>query len=798
MKKIIIPILLSCSTLSLAQTETKGQIKYPDVSTSSYFDLIFKSDQKIEDEISTDENGNFTIILEEGNYQLIIEEQGIVLHTQNVTIKNGQDIGVIIVPKNEQVTLTETVVKGQKKLVEKKVDRLIFNPDQAEGAKGGNAIDALRLAPRIKVDDTTDAISIIGKGSVMVLINDRLSQMSAEQLTNYLKTIRAEDIEKIEIITNPPAKYDASGNAGVLNIVLKTGKANSINGNVSLSGNYIEYGNYDVNAGINFRKDKWTVSGRAFTGDGEWGNNSQQTIDYPTVFWEANNRHRNENGYRGLGALIDYQLTSKTTTGINLDYTTGDGSVNSQVKTDIYDKPDFNLNRYLLTDTNGTGWDWEYIGFNYHIIHKFDEKGKKLTFDFDYSKNNSTDINEMISDEFDANSIPLPDRYEGNITTNDFKADHYNFSLDMEHPLEKWSMNYGMRIRLGNDESQNNRYYKTTGDYEEDVDYRFDFAFKENIYALYYSLERKFGEKWSAKVGVRYEHADSKGKSRNNEAQFNRQFDDFFPTAYIMYQPKEDHSFSLNYSRRIDRPSMWNLNPMLIKSNEYNYTVGNPDLLPSYSTNFELEYAYKDLSVTSLFFNSTDDIERRITEVDPETQIRVTKAYNFAKTTSIGISENINVKLAKWWKLNTAINAYYIKTEGKIPSMNYDVEGMNADIRFNNNFELNQKKTLFANYSYSYRAAGQDSDMDKYNDYLSHNAGIRALLFEKKLQVSFNVNNIFENHQPTYRNIVNGVETRNSYEAIRNLRLSITYNFGKQFDIERSKSNQVQSGGGKG
>ena len=197
MKKIFLPIFCCVALQVYAQQEVKGTINYSNQTPVALADVIIMNGEKIVDEVSTDENGHYSTTLEEGNYTIRIEEAGKILHTQQIIVQNNQEIGVIIIPKTDNVDLKEAVVTSQKKLIEKKVDRLVFNVDMAEGAKGGNALDALKLAPRIKVDESTDAISIIGKGSITVMINDRLMQMDASQLANYLKTIRTEDIDKI-------------------------------------------------------------------------------------------------------------------------------------------------------------------------------------------------------------------------------------------------------------------------------------------------------------------------------------------------------------------------------------------------------------------------------------------------------------------------------------------------------------------------------------------------------------------------------------------------------------------------
>lgn len=793
MKKTGISLLFCFLSIVLySQQESKGALSYEDNTPVSFVDILILENDLLIQESSTNENGLFSINLNNGKYTIQIEENGMLLHTQEIVV-NNKELGVIFIPKNDNISLAETLVAAQKKMIKKEVDRLVFNPNQAEAAKGGNALDALKLAPRVKVDENSDAISIVGKGSVSVLINNRLMQMDTNQLSNYLKTIRTEDIEKIEVITNPPAKFDASGNSGVINIVLKNTKQDSLNGSLSTSVFNSKYTGLTYNGNINYRKGKWTLIARSFIGDTDSGLDNYSTILYETNRWNNISKNRSKHNYYGTGIGIDYNISESLITGFNLDLGKGDGEIlNNSINT-IYDLSQNTLNRYISTDNNGSEWDWKYVGLNYHIIKKFNNEGKKLTFDFDYSKNTSNTSNISTSNEFNPDHSPINNKYQSNLTNNDFNSNRFNFSIDMEHPLDSWTMNYGTRIRLAQDKTYNRRFSETNGYYLEDDEYRYNFSYDENIYALFYTVEKQFSEKWSAKVGLRYEHADVKAYADDNRSNYSKTYTDLFPTAYVMYEASDKHSYSINYSRRIDRPTMWFLNPMLIKQNDYSYQTGNPNIAPAYSNNIEIEHAYKDLFVTSLFASFTDDVSGQISEYDPETQIAILKPYNFAKTTSIGLSENINLKILKWWKINASADIYYIKSTGKIPSMNYSLDGLNGDFSISNNLELNKAKTLFANYTYSYSTKGTDSDLDEYNDYLIHNAGIRAMIFNKKLQLSFNVNNIFENHRPKYISRNNDVLSTWTNEPLRTFRFSIAYNFGKQFQIERSKSNQEQS-----
>ena len=790
MKKIFLPIFCCVALQVYAQQEVKGTINYSNQTPVALADVIIMNGEKIVDEVSTDENGHYSITLEEGNYTIRIEEAGKILHTQQIIVQNNQEIGVIIVPKTDNVDLKEAVVTSQKKLIEKKVDRLVFNVDMAEGAKGGNALDALKLAPRIKVDESTDAISIIGKGSISVMINDRLMQMDASQLANYLKTIRTEDIDKIEVITNPPAKYDATGNSGIVNIVLKNAKQESLNGSVSTSYNKQKYGGYNLNGSVNFRKGKWTLISNIYNGNGSWYNENREKRLYENEHWLKNGFNKNDNDYVGGKIGVDYEINDKLITGFNLDIGDGGGNYDSKNVTSVFNVPQNKIEKYITTDRNGSSWSWNYIGFNYHIIKKFSTEGKKLTFDFDYSNNGGDEVSKALSNEFDPNWNEIDGKYQDNNAKVKRSSNRYNLSIDMEQPIKEWKMNYGTRLRWAQDQTDNLRTNKTT--LTEPLTQN-KYQYNENVYALYYSVERKLGEKWTAKAGLRYEHAEVEGLMKSDNLEYSKKFDGLYPTAYLMYQASENHSFTLNYSRRVDRPFIWYLNPLEIKENDYNISTGNPNLSPSNSSNFELEYAYKDISITSLYYRFANDIFEQVNLIDPDTKISTSKPYNLGKTYSFGVSENLNVKPTKWWKLNVAADVFYRKTTSIIPEIE-DLDGLNGEFRITNNLDLNKKKTLFANYSFNYYTKSTEN-LTTVTDFMRHNAGLRAMIFNKKLQLSLNVNNIFANKNPIYSSVSNKVFNQNEYTAYRQFRFGITYNFGKQFNIERSKSNQEQSGG---
>ncbi len=786
MKKSLFTIALSLLTYSVfAQQEVKATIQYPDHTPGTFLDVyILSADEKVIATTATDEWGAFFIQITEGEYSLIVEEYGKPRYTQKLFVSQSVDLGLILLAKPEEVVLTEAVITTQKKLIEKKVDRLVFHADQAEGAKGGDALDLLKLAPRVKVEN--DIISMVGKNSLSVMVNDLLVDLKGEELSNYLKSIRAEDIEKIEVITNPPAKYISAGNSGLLNIVLKQGKRDSWNGNLSMSGyNRKKYG-YNTNAAFNYRKDKWTVTTNFLIGESQWHSVGTTANYYSENRWKEVANWLGKSNFINARLGIDYEINEKLSTGFNVKFNQYKNDNHNKITTFVEDYPDYQLNNYFAS-TQDYKAKTHYSTFNYHVIYK-PGNDHKLTFDFDWVNFNPKEEVSGTNRFFTKEHQEIDNQYSSNQRDKEQDAKNYIFNVDMEHPTKWVKLNYGGRLSLTTNKNDNKHFDTTTGIpiYDDDVSNRFNYD--ENISALYVSAEKKISEKWTAKAGLRYENTHAKGHSLENNTVDTYSYDGFFPTAYVSYTMDEKNTFSFNIGRRINRPYMGFLNPYRVYTTPYSYSEGNKDIQPSYAYNYELEHAYKDMFITTLYINDTRKEIEQVTILLPETNTQVWTPQNAYNSQSIGLSETMNFKPWRWWKATISLDASYAKIEGKIPAMNYAIEGWNFSSRFTNAFDLNQEKTWIANYTFAYTPKGV-SGVNKFTATNQSHAGLSALFLEKKLQLSLNIYNLFKQDDAKNSSYSNQVLTEESFLARTTIRFGITYNFGKSFAIETSKSN---------
>ena len=299
---------------------------------------------------------------------------------------------------------------------------------------------------------------------------------------------------------------------------------------------------------------------------------------------------------------------------------------------------------------------------------------------------------------------------------------------------------------------------------------------------------KKLNEKWETQLGFRLENTQTEGVSKTLNQKNTNSYAKLFPTFYLTYTPNEKNAFSINYNKRINRPSYNRLNPFRWYSNPFSYTEGNPFLQPSFSNNLELNYTFNDNWSNSIYYSHTDNGFEQITIVDNTDNIQKTIAQNFFKTTIIGISESYTYNKLKWLSSTFSFDWNYSKSESLIPITNQNLNGSNAYFSISNDFNLNKNKTLLFNFSYWYNFKGT-SDLDKNNAYSQLDASLKYFAFDKKLQISFNANDILSTNRPIYTSFTNNIQIDyKNYYDVRLFRLSLVYKFGnKNINVEKKE-----------
>ncbi|MBS1571760.1 MAG: TonB-dependent receptor, partial [Bacteroidetes bacterium] len=464
----------------------------------------------------------------------------------------GQEKSNDTINKIVEKQIEEINIKAKKKLIERKVDRLIFNVENSISATGGDALDALKVTPGLKVQN--DQISMIGKSGMSVMIDDRLLQLSGDELVNFLKTIKFDDIKSIEVITNPPAKYSAEGNSGIINIVTKKLRQDAWNTTIRSVYKQATYATGLVGVGFNFKKDKIALSSNLNYSVGSNAPTENNIIDYSNIVWEEKNKRRDFTKSVSARLGLDYKISDKISTGFIYNYSDNKPEIRDNVISTLLNPETNNIDSYIVTKGRN---EQRRISnnFNYHFIYDIDTIGRKLSFDFDFFNFNSNSNRIFQTNNFNNDFTPINNSYNSADNKGIQKITNYSFNLDMVHPFNWADLNYGGRLSYINTDNSFEYYDLTSGVSIFDTSQSNQFKYEENIQAVYFSAQKKITKKWEAKIGLRLENTQLKGNSITSNQENETKYTKLFPTAYLSFTPNANHSFSFNYNKRINRPN---------------------------------------------------------------------------------------------------------------------------------------------------------------------------------------------------------------------------------------------------
>jgi len=793
MKKGIVIVFMLLSNMLLAQMNNDLKItgKVVDFSNNAigFTEVVLKGkDFAFKRICLTDENGNFVFEVQGGSYEIDIMQSDKVVFSKSIELNESLDLGFLII---ENVNILNAVtIQGKKKLVERKVDRLVFNVENSINATGGDALDALSVSPGVRVQN--DKISMIGKSTLAVMVDDKLIQLTEDNLANYLKSIPSDAIKSIEIITTPPAKYEATGNSGLLNIILKKAKKDSWN--ALLSSSYIQrkYGDGFIMGNFNYNKNKLSIASDLSYRDGSKYISQDDYAYFPDGLWYTSSPFKKDYKRFNGSLNLDYKLTPMWTIGSQLMV-----SANNTLSTDSPYTPVYNYNtneiiRYLKSDGN-TVQHPNMKSINIYNEFKMDTVGRKIMLNFDYFNLDNTDTKNYNG--LSVVESPYSEKYFRGININDQNITNLSGKLDVDYPLDWAKLSFGGKISVS--KAVNNISSFNSGIVDDpivDLPLTFnEFEYTEDVQALYFSGHKKINAHWESQFGLRMEATQAKTFAANLDQRTKNQYVKFFPTAYISYLPNENSTFTLSYSRRIVRPSFYELNPNVYFINPFQTIEGNPFLQPSFVDNFEFTYTYKKLE-SKLYASYENNLFFQIPIADPDTNfIRFTNE-NYIDTRRFGISENYVFDKYKWWTSNNAIDVNYAISYSSLLITQARQSGFNSRISTANDFLLNPNKTLLLNLSYWYAFPGIIGIYDN-KPMSSLSATIQYLMLNKDLKISLKGNDLLRTEKIDMSSKVNGVyQNGKYYYDTQSIQLSISYRFGsKKVKIEkREKGNESE------
>ncbi|MDB5230636.1 MAG: TonB-denpendent receptor [Chitinophagaceae bacterium] len=771
-----------------AQTERVGQItgnitgvQKPVESAS--ITLLKAKDSSVVKLAISDKGGNFSLEkLSFGKYLLAIQAVGFQKKlTESFELTQSHPVHKIlpVVLEPGANKLQGVTVSSKKPFIEQKAGKIIVNVEASPTSGGMSALEMLEKAPGVAVDKDGN-ISLKGKQGVMIMIDGKPTYLSSADLSNMLKNMPGSALDQIEVMTNPPAKYDAAGNSGIINIKTKKNIIKGMNGSFNTGYTQGLYGRTNSSLNLNYRNNKLNVFGG-------YNFNYNQGFNNLTIsrrFLEADKKTINSTadqvsrphsiGYNhSFKAGADYYFSKKDVAGIVVNgffnNRTEDPESNSYVR---------NANGGIIYQLRSHAMNAGHIqngSVNMNYKHTFDSTGKEITADLDYVMYNRANNTSLSTQAYDGT---------GNKTGNVIvlngvmpaAIDIYTAKTDYVHPLGKTA-----KLEAGVKSSyvtNNNRvdYTRNSGSGWKPDGRSNHFIYNETINAAYVSLNKSW-KKISMDAGLRLENTISKGHQLSNDSSFKRNYTNLFPNIGLSFEANKNNQFSLSYTRRVDRPSYDDLNPFTYFLDSLTYGQGNPYLQPQFTHNIEVSHTFHRALVTTLNYSRTTDVITQLLKQDTQKKVTYQTQDNVSEMQQIGLTIMYNAPLKKWWNTNLYLNIYNNHYQGIYQADPIDIQFTTFSANMNNTFSLPKGWTI--ELSGFYRGKGAEGLLVAKEMY-AVNSGVSKQVLKKKGTVKLGIRDIFFTQKFSGYARYSDVDVQVASDRdSRQVNLSFNYRFGK-------------------
>lgn len=746
----------------------------------------------------TDAAGNFTIEATPGTFWL--EVQFISYQTKkvpNITVSKEsphENVGAIVLTDDSQ-TLSEVVVAGEKQQMELSLDKRVFNVSNDLTNRGRNASEILDNVPSVAVD-VEGNVSLRGSNNVRILVDGKPSGLVGLSSPDALRMLQGDLIERIEVITNPSARYEAEGMAGIINIILKKERRNGLNG--SITANVGIPSNYGVSLNVNVRR-KWLnlfssygINYRESPGSGK-SNQIFYGDEFTTYTDRTQDRIRSglSHNFR-IGS--DFYINENNTLTASMLYRISDEENTSEI---LYNNRYSNMPDLVSTTLrkdkeieDESNWEYE---LNYDKTFK--KEDQKLTASVQYRAGGETEksnIDEIVlSDGSGSDEEPLFQR-----SLNKENSENFLFQTDYVHPFNKeGKFEVGLRstFRIIETEyrveelQENEQWINLEG-------FTNQFNYDEAIHAFYGIIGNKVNN-FSYQAGLRAEYTDITTELLETNERNDKDYFSLFPSAHLTYELKNDNSLQASYSRRLNRPNFWNLNPFTSFSDARNIRTGNPDLDPDFTNSFEVGYLKnwpKSSVYSGAYYRQTTDVIQWLSRAEGDTTY--TRPENFGTMDAYGVETNYSQDLASWWKINLNANFYRAITTGtafeeKLESDTYTFSG-----------RLNSKITLWDAVQFqqnvNYRAP-EETPQGRRKAFYTIDLALNKDIFQGKGSLTLSVRDLLNSRKWRNETFGDNFYSESEFQwRARQVTFSFSYRLNQKKAAQREGEGGNYEGGG--
>lgn len=659
--------------------------------------------------------------------------------------------------------LEEIVITKKKALYTQKSDKMVFNVENSIVSEGGTALDVLSRAPGVVVSQDGE-LSIRGQQGVGVMINGKLTQLSQKELANYLKSTTSSNIKQIEVITNPSSKYDATGKAGIINIILKKPNSDGLKGTAFT--NYGRGRKNRTNSGLNlsYNKDKFGIFGNySYTFRGEEERKEFNQIQYTDITRQeiATKNHQNSitdepltsNNFK-IGTT--YEVSPKTNLEVYIDSKIGRYENIADGRNTLVNGLD-----QLLFDAstyNDSKEQWNDYTYSFSGVHKFNTEGKNMSFDFEYETSKFRSNQFQSAQNIDpSNAASINDR-RGFIPS---QLKVFTGKVDFVNPLkEKQSLEWGFKTSLKNNDNPSVYEYYDNNDWIVDPNSTNHFEYKEQIYAGYANYKYQL-EKLSIQGGIRTEYTAINIAQKTLNEEHKSDYLKWFPSISMKYELTTDHAMHASYSKRINRPSQFDLNPFRFYDDSFNYSQGNPNLIPEITHTAEVGYAWKSNFMASLYLSQTKDVFTEIYVYNPENNTTVTSQINIDKSYNYGLNITNTAEFNKWWSLNTLFNVFENKFMGNVLNSTTVDPIATLNLSLQNSFTITDSWKAEVNGQYQSKSNLGIYERDAFFDL---SIGISKQILASKGNIKLNVTDVFNTNNFNINSVTGQTSINKRYD----------------------------------
>ncbi|WP_285269237.1 TonB-dependent receptor domain-containing protein [Kaistella rhinocerotis] len=809
-KTLGLTFVLGAASLAFAQQKVNvsGIIADRQNAAVPYASVTFshKTNKMFSDAALTDEKGAYSLALVPGTYDITIEAIDYKKSVLTKEITAAGNLGVLTIEAESSATNGRTqdiqgvvITAAAVKPYRVELDKKVYDPSTDIISKGGNLQDVLTNVPSVSVE-TDGTVSMRGNSNVRFLINGKPSALlGIDSGANALQSIPADQIERIEVITNPSSKFEASGTAGILNIILKKTKGMGFNGSVTGSLGWLPSTNLNTN--LSWKKGNWTwfLNGGGGYRESEGRNDNDTRYFDPatgatTYFFEQNSLNKSQNKNYNANAGFTVDLSEKTAFNLS-GMIRGFQSENQNT----IDNTNFNAARvfqyFTQTDAVGNSRNLSLQG-DLGLDHKFNDAGHNLYLSLSLQK--SDNKNNEDSREYADNVFV-------NGSTGDSKTVNKSVigKVDYELPVgEASKIEAGYRIDHNNNDYS---FLNTLTDddliYQTAADYSGNTVYSETINAVYAQFKSKI-DKLGYQIGLRAENSDIGidylSLNGDKTSRTDKNYTGFFPSVFLSYDlGSTNDQLLLNYSRRINRPRSWFLIPYPTSlANRQNRFQGNPDLNPEYIDSFELGYAIQKKKFTinpTLYYRATqDETQFVVTSEAPGSNVLITRPYNVGSETQYGLDLNLTADLLPWWKVMASADLFGYKSEGEyfnaatmVKPQSFEGDGFSTRFRLTNSFKVD--KTFSMQVQGFYRG-GEKTASNVTKPMYVLNFGANKTIWKGNGTVAFNIQDIFGTRGREVTSFGNDFERESLMRwNPRSFNLSLTYRFKQGEKVDQPK-----------